>query len=69
MAREIRLQVTQPYHGPGGELLFEPGQQFPQDADLPEDLRIAPVIVEVEDKPAEAPAPAKAAKPAKGDAS
>jgi len=61
MALEVMLQVTQPYHGPSGELLFEPGQRFPVDADLPESLRTAPVIVEVPDAPAKA-APAKAAK-------
>lgn len=62
MALEIRLQVTQPYHGPGGELLYQPGQQFPVDADLPEDLRTTPVVVEAEGRPAKAPA--KPAKPA-----
>ena len=63
MALEVRLQVIHPYHGPGGELLYEPGQQFPQDADLPEDLRTAPVIAEAAEAPApEAKAPAKAAK-------
>ena len=62
MALEVRLQVIHPYHGPGGELLYEPGQQFPQDADLPEDLRTAPVVVEAPDEPAAKAKPAKGAK-------
>jgi hypothetical protein len=51
VALEVRLQVIHPYHGPDGELLYEPGQQFPQDADLPEDLRTAPVIAEAQEAP------------------
>ena len=67
---EVMLQVTQPYHGPGGELLYEPGQRFPQDAELPPDLRTAPVVAEAPDpEPAQdVPAKAPAAKSAKATA-
>jgi hypothetical protein len=61
MALEVMLQVTQPYHDASGAVAYDVGQRFPQDADLPEGLRTAPVIVEVPDAPAKA-APAKAAK-------
>jgi hypothetical protein len=64
MADEIRLQVTQPYHGAGGELLYEPGQLLEAGADFPEDLRYTKVIVESEDKsPAKAEGKAPPGKP------
>lgn len=53
MAYEVKLQVTQPYHGDGGVLLHEPGRLFAQDEDLPEGIRVTPVVVEAEDKPEE----------------
>ena len=41
------MQVVHPYHDADGTEIYYPGQQFPQDEkDLPEDLRLAPVIVE-----------------------
>ena len=65
---EVMLQVTQPYHDASGAVAYDVGQRFPQDADLPEDLRTAPVIAEAPDpEPAQdVPAKAPAAKPAKG---
>jgi hypothetical protein len=74
MALEAYLAVTQPYHGPGGELLFDVGYRFGLDADLPEGIRTAPVIAEApEPDQAQdtipAPEPAKpAAKAAKAEA-
>lgn len=61
MALEVMLQVTQPYHDASGAVAYDVGQRFPVDADLPEGLRTAPVIVEAPDAPVKA-APAKAAK-------
>lgn len=49
MAREAHLQVTQPYHGPGGVLLFDVGHRFALDAELPDGIRTAPVVEEVPD--------------------
>jgi hypothetical protein len=44
---EVVMQVVHPYHDADGTEIYYPGQQFPQDEkDLPEDLRLAPVIVE-----------------------
>ena len=61
------MQVTQPYHDASGAVIYKPGDQFDQGADLPDDLRVRPVIVE-----ARPPArkhedePVKSAKPAPG---
>ncbi len=60
MARQIVLEVTQPYHASGTEVLYAPGQQFPLGADLPPDVRVKEVIADVPD----APAPKPAVKPA-----
>ena len=62
---EVMLQVTQPYHDASGAVAYDVGQRFPQDADLPEDLRTAPVIADVPDAP---PGPAQDAPPAKAPA-
>lgn len=56
MAVEARWAVTQPFHGPGGELVYDVGHEFPLDAKLPDGLRTALTAVEVPDAP-----PAKAA--------
>jgi hypothetical protein len=61
MAREVHLEVTQPYHGPGGVLLFDVGHRFGVDDDLPEGIRTTPVVSGAPD-----PAPAKA-EPVKPD--
>lgn len=67
---EVMLQVTQPYHDASGAVAYDVGQRFPQDADLPGDLRTAPVVAEapdpepVQDAPAKAPAAKTAKAPA-----
>jgi hypothetical protein len=47
---EVVMQVQHPYHDAAGALVYDAGQQFSQkDAeDLPEDLRLIPVIVEAD---------------------
>lgn len=57
MAREARLAVTQPYHGPDGELLYDVGYEFPLNASLPDAICV--VVCErpgKPGKPAEKPA-------------
>lgn len=64
MALEARLAVTQPYHGPAGELVYDVGHEFPLGAKLPDGLRTRLTAVEVPDAPlpkAEAKPPGKAA--------
>jgi hypothetical protein len=69
MAYEVAREVTQPFHGPDGiEVLFQPGDQVPVDAELPDGVRSQLVVVEVPD-PVPAPKAARspkapAAKPA-----
>ncbi len=67
MARRIVKEVTHPVHGPGGEVLYAPGDQFAEDRELPPDVPWRLVIAEVPDEPEAKPAPARpAAKPASG---
>lgn len=61
MAREAFLQVTQPYHGAAGELVYDVGHRFTLDADLPDGIRTAPVV---EDAPEPEQPPAKVPKTA-----
>ena len=51
MAVEARWAVTQPYHGPGGELVYDVGHEFPLGAVLPDGLRARLTAVEVPDAP------------------
>jgi hypothetical protein len=59
VSRQVVLEVTSPYHANGREVLYAPGEQFPLDADLPPDVRVAEVVAEV-------PAAPVKAEPAKG---
>jgi hypothetical protein len=62
VSRQVVLEVTSPYHANGREVLYQPGTQFPLDADLPPDVRVVEVVAEVPDPPAKADAkPAAAA--------
>jgi hypothetical protein len=64
VALEIRLAVTQPYHGPDGGLVHDVGELLPPGD--PGDVRGSLVVVEAQDRPAPAkPAPAPPAKDAK----
>jgi hypothetical protein len=49
VSRQVVLEVTSPYHANGREVLYQPGTQFPLDADLPPDVRVAEVVAEVPD--------------------
>lgn len=71
MARRVMLEVTQPFHKSGTEVMFQPGELFPPDAELPDGVSVREVVAEVPDEPAPAPEPAKAPArtPAKGAAS
>lgn len=61
MAYEVVRIVTQPFHGPdGNEVLHQPGDELPVDAELPHGLRTRLEAREVPDKPAEPKAAAKA---------
>jgi hypothetical protein len=51
VSRQVVYEVTSPYHANGREVLYQPGEQFPLDADLPPDVRVAEVVAEVPDKP------------------
>jgi hypothetical protein len=65
MSKQVVLEVTSPFHKNGREVLYQPGQQFPLDADLPDGVSVREVIADVPDKP-EKPAARPAAKaPAK----
>jgi len=67
VSRQVVLEVTQPYHASGREVLYSPGQQFPLGADLPPDVRVREVIAEVPDEPVKVAAKvAPAGKPAGG---
>ncbi len=59
MPLQVVLEVTQPYHANGREVLYSPGQQFPLGADLPPDVRVREVIAEVPDEPVKAAAKAE----------
>jgi len=64
VALEVHLEVTQPYHGVGGVLLYDVGHRFELPAVLPEGIWVAPVIEDVADEPAPAVEPAPAKPPA-----
>ena len=66
MTRKIMLEVTQPYHKNGREVLYQPGHLLEPGTDLPEGIRVREVIADVPDEPAKQDAPAAPAKaPAK----
>jgi hypothetical protein len=54
MAFEVRFAVTQPFHGPGGELLYNVGDLL-DPAKVPDGAAGRMVAVEVPDKPKRAP--------------
>jgi hypothetical protein len=58
MARKIMLEVTQPFHANGREVLYQPGYLFPPDADLPQGICVREVVADVPDAPAPKAAPA-----------
>jgi hypothetical protein len=68
VSRQVVLEVTSPYHANGREVLYAPGEQFPLDADLPPDVRVAEVVAEVPDAPAKAEPAKGAGKAAPGKA-
>lgn len=52
MAHEVIRTVTQPFHGKDGiEVLYQPGDRVPVDADLPDGIRTTLGVAEVQDKP------------------
>jgi len=62
MGMRVMLEVSQPVHGPDGQVVYQPGERFPLDADL-EGVPVRIVQVAEEDAPAPA-AEKPAAKPA-----
>jgi hypothetical protein len=59
MAPQVRKMVTSPYHGPDGhEVILNPGDHFPLDAELPDG---ALTTVTVVDMPDDEPVPAEPA--------
>jgi hypothetical protein len=66
MAHKVVKEVTQPVHGPDGfSVLFGPGDQFPEDHELPPEVPWRLVVAEAPDEPEPAAKPAAAAaKPA-----
>ena len=64
MALEARLAVTQPYHGPGGELIYDVGHEFPLDAELPYGVLTHLTAAQVPAGPAAEPEPAAEPDPA-----
>jgi hypothetical protein len=67
MPRKYMLEVTQPFHRNGREVLYQPGYLFPPDADLPDGITVREVVADVPDDPAPKTPAAKAA--AKGEVS
>jgi hypothetical protein len=65
---EIMLEVTQPFHKNGTEVLYQPGERFPLGAELPEGVAVRQVIVDVPDAP-EPPAPRGPGRPRKQETS
>ena len=65
MALEARLAVTQPYHGPGGELIYDVGHEFPLDAELPYGVLTHLTAAQVPAAPAAEPEPGDAPPPEK----
>lgn len=63
MSRQVVLEVTQPFHKTGTEVLYQPGEQFPLGTDLPDGVMVREVVAEVPDpepKTAAKASPAKA---------
>jgi hypothetical protein len=54
MALKIMREVTQPHHGPDGDVI-QPGHQFGLDEEVPEGIRLRNVVVDVPDEPAPEP--------------
>lgn len=47
MTKRIMRVVTSPYHGADGmSVLYQPGERFPVDADLPADLQLTDIVVD-----------------------
>jgi hypothetical protein len=65
MPRKFMLEVTQPFHKNGREVLYQPGYLFPPDAELPQGITVREVVADVPD---EKPAAAKTAPAAKAAA-
>ena len=58
---EVVQVVTQPFHGPDGiEVLYSPGDTFPDGHELPEGVRTTLSVAEVADTPPAEPEPASA---------
>jgi hypothetical protein len=56
MAKAIMLEVIQPYHKSGTEVLYQPGHLFPLGhPDVPADARTREVVVDVPDGPPPVP--------------
>ena len=80
MAQRVELEVTVPVHGPGGEVVWQPGHRFESLEEVPEGVPVRPVFAAMPDEPAEdaepepepapqaPPAPAKAPARGKGPA-
>lgn len=58
MAKQVVLEVVQPFHKSGTEVLYQPGTQFPLGTELPQGIFVREVVADVPDEPA----PAKSAK-------
>ncbi len=53
MAHKVVKEVTHPVHGPDGHsLTFAPGDQFPEDRELPPEVPWRLVVAEAPDEPA-----------------
>lgn len=66
MGRQIVLEVTQPFHKSGTEVLYQPGTQFPLGTELPAGISVREVVVDAPDAPPDAPkVPEKPAAPAR----
>lgn len=51
MSKQVVLEVTQPFHATGTEVMYQPGEQFPLGTDLPHGVRVAEVVANVPDLP------------------
>lgn len=59
MGKQVVLEVTQPFHKTGTEVLYQPGEQFPLGTDLPAGVAVREVVADVPDeKPKAAEKPA-----------
>lgn len=65
MARQVVLEVTQPFHKSGTEVLYQPGTQFPLGTELPQGISVREVVAEVPDVPDEREGKPPAKRPAK----